>query len=183
VSGLVRTIELAALLAPFPHMLTGAAELDLKQATIDRGRLESAAGTLTGGPGTISRSLIHAAHNGLGLEVSKQAFLGSAGRLPYRQMNLAFDVDARGLAIRGRGPQAPGVLLVDDAGVLAREPAIERQPVVNLLRTLVPQSAVLVPATRETNGLAAFLPLPPIIPPPGSEAPLPQARSIRVRPQ
>ena len=46
---------------------------------------------------------------------------------------------------------------------------------VNLVRTLVPQSTVQVPATRETHELAQLLPIPPTMPPPGSEGPLPRA--------
>ncbi|MEX2114937.1 MAG: hypothetical protein WD845_17220, partial [Pirellulales bacterium] len=62
-----------------------------------------------------------------------------------------------------------------------RQGSSGRQPAVNLLRTLVPQSAVHVPATRETNPLAAFLPVPPLVSPAGQEGPLPQARAIIVR--
>ena len=181
-SGRVGPIELERLLATFPHKLTGAAELNLKHATIEDGRLESAAGTLAAGPGTISRSLIHAAQDSLQLEVSRRAFFGRSNRLAYQQLNIAFDIDPTGLALGGGLPQAAGALLIDEANILVRQPTVERQPVVNLLRTLVPQTAVLVPATRETSGLAAFLPVPHIVPPPGSEAPLPQARSIRLRP-
>jgi hypothetical protein len=183
VSGLVTGIELDSLLAVFPHKLTGTANLTLQHATIEDGRLAAVAGTLAAGPGTISRSLIHSAQDSLALAVSRQAFLDRTSRLPDRRLEMAFDVDASGLSLHGRLPQSPGALLVDDVNVLAREPAIERQPVVNLLRALVPQTAVQVPATQETSGLAAFLPIPPIVPPPGSEAPLPQARAIKVEPR
>jgi hypothetical protein len=181
--GQLARLELARLLAPFPHQLSGSAELQLSSATVDHGRLERAAGKLTAGPGSISRSLIHAAQAHLRLPAARQAFAGRDNRLPYERLCLAFEIDASGVALRGECPQAAGAVLMDAKQVLLAQPPDERQPVVNLLRTLVPQSAVQVPATDETRPLAAFLPVPPIVPPPGSEAPLPQARSLRVQPQ
>ena len=46
---------------------------------------------------------------------------------------------------------------------MAREPAVARQPVVNLVRALVPASEVQVPATRESDKLARVLPIPSIV--------------------
>lgn len=106
--------------------------------------------------------------------------MGTENRLPYRQLGLAFEVDSAGLTLQGTAAQAPGVVLVGDTQVLVRQAATARLPVVNLVRTLVPQSTVQVPATRETHELARLLPIPPTTPPPGSEGPLPRARTINV---
>ena len=38
-----------------------------------------------------------------------------------------------------------------------------------LVQTLVPQSAVQVPASRQTDWLLRHLPVPEVIPPPGAE--------------
>ncbi len=176
-------IDLDALLATYPHKLTGAARAELSRVVVKNGRLESAAGKLIGGPGTLSRSLVHAAEANLHVEAAPQATYGRDNRLPYQELNIAFEIDGSGLVLRGEFAQAPRAMLVDSKQVLVRQPAAERQPVVNLLRTLVPQTAVQVPATRETGGLAQFLPVPPIVDPPGSEQRLPQARTIRVAPK
>ncbi len=182
VSGHLHAVDLARLLEPFPHKLTGSADVSIEHATVVDRRLENAAGKLVAGPGVISRSLVHAAQQHLGLEPSRQALLGRDNRLEYRQLNLAFAIDEQGLVLRGEFPKAAGAILVDDKLVLVRQGTSERQPAVNLLRALVPQSAVHVPATRQTNPLAAFLPVPPLVSPAGHEGPLPQARAIIVRP-
>ncbi|MGD9723534.1 MAG: hypothetical protein AB7O59_19370 [Pirellulales bacterium] len=181
--GQLRGIDLAQLMESYPHALSGSAELQLEQARIENGRLVSASGTLTAGPGTISRSLIQAARDHLRLDVDRQTFVGRENQLSYRRLHVAFTIDDKGLSLVGDSSSVAGAILADDRRVLVRQTSNQRQPVVNLLRTLVPQSAVQVPATRESAPLAAFLPVPPIMPPPGSEAPLPQARGIRVSPQ
>jgi hypothetical protein len=180
-AGKFHNVDLARLLESFPHKLTGVAEIQIERATIVDGRIEQAAGKLVAGPGIISRSLVHAAQQHLGLEPSRQTLLGRDNHLVFRELNLAFDIDHRGLSIRGEFPKAPGAVLVDEKVVLVRQSATERVPVVSLLRTLVPQSAVHVPATRETSPLAALLPVPALTPQAGQEESLPQARAIKVR--
>jgi hypothetical protein len=182
-SGHIRKVDLEQLIASLPHQLSGPAEVDLEGVIVDAGRIESAAGKLVAGPGTISRSLVHAARENLGLEASRQAAFGRDNRLAFRELNVAFAIDGSGLAIRGAFPKAKGAVLVDDNKVLLRQTTNARQPVVNLLRALVPQTAVQVPATRETSGVAQLLPVPPIVPVPGSEPPLPQAKALRLGPR
>ena len=182
-SGTIDQIDLVSLIAPFPHTLSGTGQLTLDRATVEDGRLVSATGKLIAGPGTISRSLVDAAQNNLQLGIARRTLLSRGNRIAYQQLNLAFDVDATGLSLRGEIPEADGALLVDAQHVVVRQAAVDRLPVVNLLRTLVPQTTVQVPATRETAPLTAFLPVPPVMAPPGSEAPLPGARKIRIGPQ
>ncbi len=182
-NGRLREVDLERLLEPYPHKLNGTAEIVLEHATIVNGQLVSAAGKLVAGPGVISRSLIHAAEQHLGVEPSRQTMLGRDNHIEYRELNLAFKIDQAGLVLRGEFPKAPGAILVDEKVVLVRQGADKPLPVVNLLRTLVPQSAVHVPATRETNPLAAFLPVPAVRSPAGQEEQLPQARAITVRPR
>ena len=59
-----------------------------------------------------------------------------------------------------------GTILQSHDGVLLAEAAGPSGPVVALLRMLVPESEVQVPATRESDWLAARLPLPQVMPPP-----------------
>ncbi|MEX2114005.1 MAG: hypothetical protein WD845_12515, partial [Pirellulales bacterium] len=110
-SGQLRAVDLARLLEPFPHKLTGTADIHIEHATVVDGRLENATGKLVAGPGVISRSLVHAAQQHLGLEPSRTALSGRDNRLEYRQLNLAFAVDEQGLALRGEFPKAAGAIL------------------------------------------------------------------------
>jgi hypothetical protein len=181
-AGKLHHVDLSRLMESFPHKLTGSAEIQIDHAEIVDGRIEQAAGKLVAGPGIVSRSLLHAAQQHLGFEPSRQTLLGRDNHLVFRELNLAFDIDQRGLALRGEFSRAPGAVLVDEKQVLVRQGAAERVPVVNLLRTLVPQSAVHVPATRETSPLAALLPVPALTPQAGQEESLPQARAISIRP-
>jgi hypothetical protein len=179
-AGSFRQVDLDLLVAGLPHKLSGTAQIDIERAAFAAGRIESLIGMLSAGPGTVSRSLIHAAHSTLSLEASKQAMTGAENRLAYESLNLAFEIGPQGLTLRGVTPKQTGAVLVDKSQVLLREPSIGPQPVLNLVRALVPQSAVQVPATRETDGLTGLLPIPSIVVPPGQEVPLPAARPLRV---
>ncbi len=182
-TGRIGGIDLDRLVGQFPHKLTGPAVAELARVSIVDGRVEIAAGTLVAGPGVVSRSLIHAAQAHLRVQASPEAIAGVENRLRYEQLNLAFDMTADGLALHGEIPGHSSAILVDDRQrVLLAQPEVVNQPIVNLVRTLVPHSAVQVPATRETAGLTRFLPVPSIVPPPGSETPLPQAKALRLGP-
>ena len=61
-SGQFTDVDLQQLVTEqFPHRLSGSAAITIQQARFSRGRLEEASGTLTAGPGVISRSLLAAA--------------------------------------------------------------------------------------------------------------------------
>jgi hypothetical protein len=180
--GQVDHVDLDRLMGPFPHKLTGQASIALKHVAVRDGRVEQAAGTIIGGPGTISRSLVQSALTGLRLEGSPRVFFGLDNRIGYSQLSMAFDLGADGLTLHGRVAEPPGTILLADDQVLLKEPTVERQPVLNLVRTLVPQVALQVPATRETDRLTRWLPIPPVAAPPGQETALPEARSLRVTP-
>lgn len=164
----------------FPHKLSGTAQVTVQSARFHRRRLEEAAGTLVAGPGVISRSLIDAAAEHLGLVRGTEP--QTPGDLvPYEQLALAFLIDSGGLRLQGRSSaSAPGAILVGRRGRLLSEPVLQPRPVVALLRTLVPANRHQVPATRQTGWLIGHLPVPQIVPPEGAEAAPPQAR-LRVR--
>jgi hypothetical protein len=67
--------------------------------------------------------------------------------------------------IRGELPGHAGVVLLGERQAeLLREPTVLVQSAVNLVRALVPQSEVQVPATFETSALVNALPVPSIMP-------------------
>jgi hypothetical protein len=166
----------------FLHKLSGLAEVHLKSARLAGSRIENAQGAIVAGPGTISRSLLQAAETHLHVQASPHAVKGRGNVIPYHRMCIGFEIGAEGMTLRGEVPAARGALLVDTNRVLAFEPPLVTQPVVDLVRTLVPHSEVHVPATRETSALADALPIPSIVPIPGSEQPLPLGRPVSVNP-
>jgi hypothetical protein len=182
-AGHLSAIDLDLLVSrQFRHKLTGMADVRLKSATIENGRIESAAGSITAGPGVISRSLVQSAETHLHIQAAALALKGPGNLIPYQHLDVGFEIGPQGMALRGEVPQTRGALLVDERRVLAVEPPLVSQPVVDLVRTLVPQSEVHVPATRETASLTNALPVPSIVPTPGSEEPLPHARPVSVNP-
>ncbi len=184
VQGRLHNVDLDLLVSRrYPHKLSGLAEVTIKQATIHDGRLETAAGHMTAGPGVVSRSLVRSAETHLHVQAAPQAIAGPGNLIEYQAMCLGFEVGPQGLALHGEVPRTQGALLVDARRELVTEPPVISQPVVGLVRTLVPHSDMLVPATRETLGLTNTLPVPSIMPQPASEAPLPQARPLSVKPR
>lgn len=181
--GTLTGIELDVVMRTFRHKLSGVANAQLDRVTIAGGRLESAAGNVTAGPGVISRSLVLSAQTHLHVRASDFAMRGAGNLLDYEQLCAGFELGPHGMTLRGAVPQTQGGLLVDAERILAHEPPVISQPVVDLVRTLVPQSEVLVPATRETVVLTSALPVPSIMPQPGHEEPLPRARPLDVKPR
>lgn len=198
ITGTLLDIDLDDLIsANFPHTLSGTATVVIQQASFRQGRLESASGTLVAGPGldgsgldespigsrhVISRSLIDAAVEQLGLVRGGES--RTPGDLvPYEQLSLSFLIDAEGLRLQGRGPAGgPGVVLADRYSHLLSTTNPYPRPVVALLRALVPQSEVQVPATRQTDWLMRYLPVPDVIGLRPTDPPVPQVR-LGFRPQ
>ncbi len=165
-SGQFTDIDLQQLVTEqFPHRLSGSAAITIQQARFSRGRLEEASGTLTAGPGVISRSLLAAAV--VHLHLTRGPAPEPSGTLfPYEELALKFVINSAGIALRGQCQGSVGTILQSHDGVLLAEAAGPSGPVVALLRMLVPESEVQVPATRESDWLAARLPLPQVMPPP-----------------
>ena len=82
-----------------------------------------------------------------------------------------------GLRLQGRcaSPQY-GTILTDRRGAVLVEPKLRCQPVLGLIRALVPQSELQVPATRQTDWLIRHLPVPQIVRRPAAEPAVPRAR-------
>jgi len=162
-----------------PHKLSGRAQVTVEVARLLQGRLQEAAGSVWAGPGLVSRSLLDASVESLGLE--RGAEPRSPGNLiPYEQLALSFQIDSEGLRVRGLCPvPGRGTVMVDHASRLLAEPEARGQPIPvgALVRTLVPAGGVQVPATRASDWLMRALPLPEAALDPGPETAL---RSPRV---
>lgn len=179
VTGLFAELDLGSLVSDrFPHKLTGVGEATV-QARFLAGRLEEGSAIVEARRGVIDRSLIVAAVERLGLAPSVRR-LPAEGRVPYEELAFSATLDAEGLRICGRcATSEPGTVLSDSRGVLLSQPQQQPVPAVALVRTLVPQSVVQVPATRQTNWLLDHLPIPDVIPPAANDGFLPSAR-VRV---
>ncbi len=154
----------------FQHKLSGLASVRIKRATLADGRVQTAAGSITAGPGVVSRSLVQAAETHLHIQAATAAITGPGNLIAYEKLCVGFELGPEGMSLRGEVPRTRGGMLVDKRRVLVGEPPISYQPVVALVRTLVPQSEVQVPATRETVVLTGRLPVPSIVPEPGRRA-------------
>jgi hypothetical protein len=183
-TGLMENIDLHSTVSEqFPHQLNGNGKLVIKHAVIHAGRLEEAEGTVHAGPGIVSSSLLSAAAAILGLarSGSQNSVNGltdnrsPSNTIAYEEFAADFLLNNGGLSIHGRcsGTQNGIVMRSRDEILLAdsnRGPA----PVVALVKMLVPDSRVQVPATRQTDWLLNLLPVPDIVP--GDPQAVPQAR-------
>jgi len=143
----------------FPHTLRGTAQVTIQGARFRRGRLDEATGSLLAGPGAISRSLVDAAADRMGMIAGLEP--NSPGQLlPYDQLGLAFSIDPRGLQLRGLCPAgSPGTILTGRRAPLLGEPVSQPVPVAALLETLMPAREVQVPATPQIDWLIRRLPV------------------------
>lgn len=168
-TGRFENIDLDALVSQhFPHKLSGLAQLELQDVTFRADRLTTARGTLTARDGVISRSLIQSAGQWLKLNPRLAPIASAVVR--YRQLGFGFEMDEAGLVLTGQaGARTPGAILVDTYETYWREPRVQPQPIVSLVRALVPANDVQVPATRETDWLIRRLPLSEVVPPPSRD--------------
>lgn len=174
VVGQVIELDLGSLVSDhFPYKLSGIGQLTIQSAHFRGSRLEEGAAALTAGPGIVDRALLAAAVDRLGVVPGNEP--EQAGeRIRYEQLAMFATLDAQGLQVRGRCDEA-GTLLRDDRDRLLSEPS-QPQPVAALVQTLAPQSAVQVPASRQTDWLLRHLPLPEVVPPASAEAAVPRGR-------
>jgi hypothetical protein len=177
VAGQLAELDLGSLIGEhFPHRLSGVGRATIASARFHRGRLEECCGVIAAERGTISRSLLKATDERLGL-VLGPAPIPPGDRVPYEELAMSIVLDANGLRLRGMcGTAEPGTILSDGRNRLLGEPPRGSQPVAALVQALVPQSVVQVPACRQADWLLHHLPVPDAIPP-GGEATLPTARA------
>lgn len=162
--GQLSQVDLDALVTDhFPHGLGGLADIRIDRAAWRDGRLEEASGGVVAGPGQISRSLLAAARETLSLGAGA-APLPSTTVVPYAQLQFDLAIADNRLLLHGRCPGGDGALLVDAQQRSLWTQPPEPQPVVALLRALVPYSQLQVPATRQTDWLMSRLPVPEVRP-------------------
>lgn len=143
-----------------PQKILGAVQVAVEEGRFEHGRIEQLTGSMVGGQGKISRSLLEAAVTHLGLARSPE-LPGTEPLLPYEQLRLRFTLDSRGLTLRGQCQEDDsGVIFVDRYGPLLGQTNWQSQPVVALVRTLVPSVGLESPVTKETDWLLRYLPLP-----------------------
>jgi hypothetical protein len=170
-TGVLTEVDLDRLVASrFPHHLNGRANILIESSRIHNGKLIEASGQILSERGTIGGSLLVAAVELLGCP----AGAAPPGRLPfandtnypYRDLSVEFAVDEQGLLLTA-SPDAPsGAIVFHERGEkLLAAPLSGPAPLIQLVKALVPESAVQVPATKETAALVPWLPLPPIVPP------------------
>lgn len=161
IAGQFLGVDLERLVAPFPHKLSGTAEIALSHTSFRRGKLVEAAGALNSNGGVISRSLLTATAESLKLGSGVSSDEQADTLLAYRQLALGFQIDDAGLQLSGLcDERQEGVLLVGTSGNLLLDSRAEVIPSIALARALVPQSELLVPATNATEQLLRALPLP-----------------------
>jgi hypothetical protein len=177
VSGKLADLDLGRLVSDyFPHRLAGTGEVTIRSARFRHGRLEEGNAEVLAGPGTIARSLMEAAVDRLGL-VAAQSSPPDQENVPYDQLAFVATLDAQGLRLSGRcDASEPGVLLSRGRQSLLNQSTRSSMPAVAFVRTLVPENAVQVPASRQTDWLLRHLPIPEVVPVPGSDS-LPHARA------
>lgn len=161
-AGDLQNVDLHRLVSDhFPHQLTGKAQLELEELVIEEGRIMRAAGALYIGRGMISRSLLSAGGEALGLVPSANALPPpNQALVAFARMACSFTIGPEGLVFSGRASDAlPGAILVDTYGPLWSEPALQPQPVAALVRMLAPGAGPQVPATRQAELLMRWLPL------------------------
>jgi hypothetical protein len=147
----------------FGHRLMAIGQIELAPAGFRGGRLEHARGGVKAGGGAISESLLGSAAAALGLERVGRPN-GQADLVEFDQLAFDFVADASALVIKGRCVDThPAALVAHQGKPILLEAAGPSGPPVQLIHALVPASALLVPASRETEALLRVLPAPPVI--------------------
>ncbi|MGE3777085.1 MAG: hypothetical protein AB7F89_07880, partial [Pirellulaceae bacterium] len=123
-----------------------------------RGTLVEARGTLVSGCGSVSSALLNSCAQHLGAAVATRI---PATQVTYAELACQFQLDEQGLSLIGYCRNRPNCLLAARTGPLLELDSRRSYSLVEFVRTLTPDSQWLVPATSETRGLLAWLPLPP----------------------
>ncbi len=174
-------VDLGTLVAPFPHKLSGIAEIELSHVSFRDGKLVEAAGALESHAGGISQSLLMAATHWLKLGSNLHVNQHADSQLSYGHLAFGFHIDEAGLELFGLcGNPDDGIMLIGTSGNVLLNTQGHRLSTLDLTRTLVPYSQFQVPATSATQSLLRALPFPKPTLPAGATAVRPTA-TLRVR--
>jgi len=161
-------VELERLVSDrLPSAISGPAEIQVKMARFHGGRLQDAAAAMAAGPGMVSRSLVEAAVQHLGL--TGGVGIDRPDRLiPYEKLAAWVTCDAKGLRIQGLSPgESPRTILAGQRGPIlsqSQSPATPL-PLAAMARALTPEAEDLLPLARKSDDMLRRLP--------ASEAPSP----------
>jgi hypothetical protein len=159
ISGHLGEVDLTRLISDqFPHKLSGIARVTIDKAHFQDSRLVTATLRLESDGGQIENSLLEAAEAHLAMRHRKPPPPGDRFHA-YTKLRLWAELGSGEVTLRASDENNSGVVLADANGPLIHEPA-DKQPIINLVRTLVPQRQTLVPASAETEALLPRLPLP-----------------------
>ncbi|MFV1966463.1 MAG: hypothetical protein ACC628_13650 [Pirellulaceae bacterium] len=165
IAGRFDQVDLQALMDPFPHKLSGMAEIVFNQATFRGSRLQDVAGSLIAHGGVISTSLVTRLGDVFQLPVDSGLEESQEPLHAYQQLAVGFQLDADGMHISGLCDTATtGALLVGPEGTMLSDSLHAVVPAVALAQALSPDADLQVPATKETHLLLRALPLPGVRP-------------------
>lgn len=159
-SGTFARLDLEALVGKqFHHTLTGSANATLTQAFWRDGKLVAAAGHLRASEGIMGRSLWEAAANSLSLRLADRLRQYTNDEVRYGELAVGFQLNEQVLQLTGHcASSTDNTLLADQYGPLVVGSS-SVEPIA-LVRALVPDSELQVPAVREARQLIYLLPLP-----------------------
>lgn len=153
-------VDLDRVLDGFPHKLSGLANIFIQRAEFRHGRVDEFDGVLQAGGGVVARSLLESLVVHLPIRTMRELDQ-SIPLLPYRELCLAFRMDADGLRLAGKCQSSQAdVVLTDEFGSLLVNTNSAPISAVAMVRALSPTSDWQVPMTSETNMLVRVLPLP-----------------------
>jgi len=174
-AGTLTQVDLDSLVSErFGHQLNGLATVRIERGLIEDGKLTELRGTFRVNDGAISRSLVQAAAEHLGLTAVEEATIGRADEIvAFRQMAMDFQMSGTARRLVGVAEsQQEGVFLMAAFGPVLTSPPKHSVPAVALLRTLLPDREYQVPATRQTAALVRLFPVPDASSVRPSEAPI-----------
>jgi len=161
-NGLLTNVDLNRLAAgQFPYQIAGLATVRLLKAQVSESRLQFASGDLVTGPGVIQHGLLKAAEKEFGWKLAIPTGKHQPS-VKFDAMALSFELDSTGALLQGRsGGENSGTLLNDSTGgALLSQDEARRLPISALIRTVVPASPDVLPASQQAAELARLLPLP-----------------------
>jgi hypothetical protein len=175
-AGRLTQVDLRRLVAEqFPHHLTGQVTVQIDDARFGAGRLQFAQGRIVGGPGQVHTTLLSSAQAAMQMQHNLPSTV--PGIMEYQQLAFSFQLQNEQLQIRGECEGAAGYVMVSPDLAVQEPTAAQPQPILALVRMLVPQSQFAVPATQEADWLTTFLPIPSAIAPANAQ---PRATKLRV---
>ena len=132
------------------------ADVTIRGALFEDGRLVKAAGELDAEQGTVDAALMGRLVNEFQLR-SKLNNTEQLERLGFDRLALAFAVDRQGVLIEGRANNSLAIIS-SERGTIATQPSCEPVPLVSMLQAVAPPGSPLVPVATAAPWLAELLP-------------------------